>query len=382
MLNQLSGNTTDFVDGTNTCQPIQPVIWSVRLRSVNIIGNPNWAIIQRNVGSTLTNPADNSFIEDRWIAKNAGGGFQFTLSRIGGVIYAPGTNYLLADACERLTLTTQKTTLVAGDVLGFQQIIEGPCWRPLSKDVHSLSILCRSSVANLTFGLALRDPGGTRSLTKLCTLGAANTFTLITLPNLPLWDAGGTFTSAVGSAGYLLTITLAAGTTWMNSANDSWISANALGAPGQANFAASPVSSTFDLCAVQHEPGSQCTTLQDLPFDSNLSACQRYYDKTYSYGTAPGTATAIGSRCLPVVTAAAIAYGTNSFKRTMAKAPTMTFYNYGTGAANSIRDSLGADHAGPTANNINDSGFGSFSFTTAMTGAGAALVHWVADTGW
>ena len=34
LLAQVSGNTTDFVDGTNNSQPIAPVIWSARLRQL------------------------------------------------------------------------------------------------------------------------------------------------------------------------------------------------------------------------------------------------------------------------------------------------------------------------------------------------------------
>src|SRR4029077_9721368 len=37
LLKQVSGHTTDFIDGTNIAQLLQPVIWSARLRSFNAI---------------------------------------------------------------------------------------------------------------------------------------------------------------------------------------------------------------------------------------------------------------------------------------------------------------------------------------------------------
>src|SRR4029077_7860842 len=70
LLKQLSGNTTDFVDVTNTCQnlvtAIQPTIWSARLRSFNAIGNPTFEVSQRNAGNSVSNPSSGAFVIDRW----------------------------------------------------------------------------------------------------------------------------------------------------------------------------------------------------------------------------------------------------------------------------------------------------------------------------
>jgi len=385
LLELTSGGTYARITGQNVIDSVSanlnPTIWNVRLRSYNSIGNPNWEITQRNAGTSLTNPADNVFVEDRWTIRN-GAAIQCTVVRTGGNVYVPGTTFLLSGAFPRVTLTTQKTSLAVGDLLGFQQTIEGAYWRELSKDVHSVSLLVRSSVANLTFGLALRDPGGTRSLTKLCTLGAANTFTLITLPNLPVWDAGGTFTAAIGSAGYILTITLASGTTWMNSANDVWVASNAVGALGQANFAASPVNSTFDFCFCQHEPGAQSSTLQDLPFDSNLLACWRYFQKTYDFATKPGTVTQNGAAG-NVIVAGSQPRIAMPFRRTMAKAPTVLGYSPATGASANVRDvSAAADKAITAYLNVGEAGFNGCTITSPNAAVYAMEMHYTADTGW
>src|SRR6516162_4998461 len=125
----------------------------------------------------------------------------------------------------------------------------------LIRDVSSVSLLVRSTVANLKFGLALRDPTGSRSLTKLCTLGAANTITLITLPNLPVWPSAGTFTAQAGSIGYLLSICVASGSTSLSPANDTWQNGNFVAAVGQDNLAAT-ASGVFEAFVIQHSPGS------------------------------------------------------------------------------------------------------------------------------
>ena len=57
-------------------------------------------------------------------------------------------------------------------------------FRELAGDVHSVSLLVRSSVAGLKFGLILRDsPTTTKTLAKLCTIPSSGTWTLIQLPN-------------------------------------------------------------------------------------------------------------------------------------------------------------------------------------------------------
>src|SRR5258708_39852891 len=47
LLRRVSGLTTDFIDGSNHCQALQPVIWSARLRSFNTVGNPTFEVDQR-----------------------------------------------------------------------------------------------------------------------------------------------------------------------------------------------------------------------------------------------------------------------------------------------------------------------------------------------
>ena len=162
--------------------------------------------------------------------------------------------------------------------------------RELINDVHSISLLVYSSVAGLKFSVALRDPTDANSLVNLCTIPTANTWTLITLPNLPVWPAGGNFSILPGAQGYNLTVTLACGSTYMAPAAGTWQTGLFLGAPGMSSWVASPVNSTFFLAFVQHEPGALCTTLMDKPFSQNLDECLRYYQKTYAYGTKPGTA--------------------------------------------------------------------------------------------
>jgi hypothetical protein len=338
---------------------------------------------QKNVGNMLALTAGTGVI-DRWYV-SVTGTFRVSAGKQAAVwtspIVVPGTNFVISNNYLRTQLTTTQASLGATDNLNIFQQVEGPLFRELSFDVHSISLLVRSSVAGLNFGVNLRDQATGRSLSKLCTIPSANTWTLITLPNLPTWPSAGTFGITPGTLGYYLAVTLACGSTYMSSANDIWLaSGNLLGAVGQSNFAASPVNSTFDIAFCQHEPGGVCSTLMDKTWDQNYSECLRYYAKSYEHGTAPGTAASV----LPMLTTAAgvttQAVGTVSFPKPLAKAPTVTCYA-ASGAANS-GTIFGASTIGITASASSSKHINAVTIASAQTAGTGIQFHYTADTGW
>jgi hypothetical protein len=388
LLKQLSGNTTDFVDGTNTCQnlvnAVQPVIWSARLRSYNSISNPTFEGDQRNVGNAVVNPAAGTLIIDRWM-KAGGGTYTVNCRQVtpATIPVVPGTNFQITSKIFQVNLQTAQASLAAGDFLTIRQNVEGIKLRELINDVHSVSLLVQSTVAPLSFSLALRDAGNTRSLVKLCTISTANVWTLIPLANIPIWSASGSFNLTPGALGYLFEINLACGSTFMAPAADTWQNGQFYGAPGMSNFCNNVVNTIFAVAMVQHEPGALCTTLQDCPWQQNYDDCLRYYQKTYDYTVATGTVTAIGCRSFSALGAGAtLAFGPASFHKPLAKTPTMVLYNQATGAANSVQDGAGTNHASAGCVNIGTSGFTAINYATGVTAASAVYAHYTADTGW
>jgi hypothetical protein len=388
LVRQTSGLTTDFIDGTNTCQnlasAVQPTIWAARLRSFNAIGNPTFEVDQINCGSTLANA--NVKVVDRWGCFKAG-----TMAVSAGQLAStnvavPGTNFVISRSPFRVTLTTQETTLGSTDGLQISQVIEGPPWRELCGDVHSVSLLVRSSVAGLIFSLRISDnpQTQTQAIVYSYTIANANTWYLVTFPNIPVFPSGN-FSNLPGNIGYSLGITLAAGSTKLGTAGSWQANANLLGATGMSNFAAQAVNSTFDVAFVQHEPGSLCTTLIDKPFSQNLNECLRYYSKTYSYGTKAGTASTVPGRIffLQSLSGWGSIYNQARFKKTMAKGPTVTLYSDITGAANTIRDTTNtADRTANIGDIAGDDGFSNVGVTSPASGAVVYSYHYTADTGW
>jgi hypothetical protein len=364
---------------------IQPTIWSARLRSFNAIGNPNGEVSQRNVGNALSNPANLTFVEDRWAANTNLTGTNYVRITPTVPVLLPGTNFPISNGLLRFTVTTQKSTLAAGDLAGWMQTVEGSSFRELSTDVHSMSILVRSSVSPVRFGVWVGTPTPSYALTKLCTYTASPlTFQLIQLPNLPIWPAGGTFPVTPGSAGYRLGICFAAGSTLTSPANDIWQSggSNFLGAAGQDNFMANAVNSYIEIAFIQHEPGPVCSTLIDKPFSANLDECLRYYQKTYSYGGKPSAVDSTGVIVLQTQ-ANTNPLGPVRFHKPMAKGPTITAYSDGTGASGVVRDLYASgDRAVTGVFNPNDSGFGGFALSTNNASQTLYTFHYTADTGW
>jgi hypothetical protein len=382
-LQKLSGNTTDFLDGTNTFQPlapaVQPTIWSVRLRTWNSVSNPTFEVDQRNGAGSVA--VQTGFPQDRWQANKSGTLVCSEQQNVASPpILLPGTNFAITRNFLRITLNTQQASLGAGDYFFIGQNVEGPRFRELSSDVHSLSILARSSVANLKFSVALNSPDNSKSLVKLCTLGASG-LTLIQLPNIPVWT-GGNFSTAPGIAGYGLTICLAAGSTYTAPAVDTWQNGLFFGAPGMSNWAASPVNSTIDLAFIQHEPGAQCSTLIDCPFTANLDDCLRYFQKSYLYGTKPGTVTQAGARQIWLPSSNTAIFAPVSFVKPMAKTPTVTIWDPLSGSPNNYAYNNSSTTSASSPGNVGDAGYSGFTSGGAPVGPFYATWHHTADTGW
>jgi hypothetical protein len=393
-LQKLSGNTTDFLDGTNAFQnlasAIQPTIWSARLRSFNAIGNgnPTFEVDQRNVGNQLTfgapGTAVSAFALDRWTMQKNGATLTLTTQQVAGSGNTiPGTNFRISSKQFNVALTASQATLAAGDYINLLQSVEGSQLRELINDVHSISLLVYSNQV-MKFAVSIMDSNSTHTLSKLCSIPVANQWTLIQLPNLPVWTGSGNFPITPGTVGYYLQICLAAGATYMPPANDVWNAGNFMGAVGMTNFASLPTNTIFICGFVQHEPGAFCSTPIDCPFTQNYDDCLRYFCKSYNYGTKPGTASQPPGIKSFLVSSNLPTYivGNTGFSVRMATTPNVNAYAYdGTGGAVTNVQS-GANVGVSSVSGVGDSGFGAILVAPAQTAGAFFQAHYTADTGW
>jgi hypothetical protein len=363
-------------------------IWSVRLRSFNAIGNPTFEVDQANIHAGLTNSVSGTRIADRWLIGRGAGvtGTINTQCFNTALIKVPGTNFIISRSQLGLNTVTTQATLVANDNVRIDQNLEGPQIRELYGDVSSISILVYSStVAPFTFAVALRDPSVAHSIVYLLTIPTAAIWTLLTIPNIPAFSgvSGGTFNLLPGNIGYILTVCIACGPTLQAPSTGSWLSGNYIGAAGMTNGLAA--ANTFYLGFVQHEPGAQASTLIDKAFDQNLSECQRYFTKSYPYGSKPGDSS-LGYVCPFLIVpsspaSVSSAVGHLPFPKRMAKQP--TFISYATnGTINSSTTYSAGTVVGVAGVSGNDSGLTSLNYSAAQTGGMAMAFHYTADTGW
>ena len=131
----------------------------------------------------------------------------------------------------------------------------------------------------------------------------------------------------------LLSLSLGAGSGEVGSAG-SWGTSTYEGVTGQTNLIATN-GATWQITGVQLEAGTSATDFEQLPFDVNLSRCQRYYEKNFDYATAAQGGQSYAST---QTTLQATAYATSAlrhyayFKTRKRTTPTASFY-YVTGLA-------------------------------------------------
>jgi len=361
-----------------------PIITAIRLRSFSSVGNGTFEVDQRQCYSTVSNPAAGVFVQDRWQIQRSIPTGVFTWNCQPTKVNVPGTSFCISQRAPVLTVTTQQSSLATGDYCSLYNSVEGPSLRELINDVHSLSILAYSNVAGATFSVSLRDAAATYSLVNLCTIPSALTWTLFKFPSLPIWTSSATWNLTAGNLGYILSITVACGTTYIAPSAGTWVAGNYLAAPNQTNFFANAVNSYIGFGFIQHCPGSN-TDLIDVPFSQNLDGpmgCLRYFTKSYLYGTRAGTVMNTGEVRVPTIAGQHI-WAHVPFKRTMAKAPTVTGYSSNTGTINAAYDMVAVgDRTITSVFFPGDSCFGGFGLNAVNASQSGYQFHYTADTGW
>jgi hypothetical protein len=389
LLRQLSGNTTDFADGSNNYQSLAtasgPTIQLVRLRTLNTLGNPNFDVDQRQVRNTATiSGGTNYWICDRWL-RTGGGTYSVKCGTTPATVLIPGTSYQIGNYGLYAQVVTPQATLGATDLQTWITYVEGCNLRPLFGDVHSLSLMVGANVSPVNFSVAIRyATGGTYySLVLPCTYTAAGAAVqVINLPNLPVWTASAPWKLTAGNYGYDITVTLACGSTYVAPTNGVWLNGNYLAAAGMDNFVAKPAGSIFTLYFVQHEPGPECGPYIDPVFEESLSACQRYYCKSTSYGNLCPTSNEWRGMGMWISNTTACRLSLQ-FPVEMMSAPSVTIYDNGVTANAIYVDQYGSRACG-AGGLVTTTACGSCTLNANPGTAGTCEVlgQWVADTGW
>ena len=234
----------------------------------------------------------------------------------------------------KFQVTTADTSLSSAQYACVAQIIEAQNLQQLAygtnaaKDI-TVSFYVRSNKTG-TYCLCVEKNDSTRYLfVKEFTIDTADTWErkIITVPpDSNIKASGGAIANNNGD-GFRVFIFLASGSSY-HGTNNVWnTNTSYFTTSNQVNWLDS-TSNNFYLTGMQLEVGDTATDFEHRTFGDELARCQRYFCRTYTYGTATGTATANGCVSGPVF--AAITYsspGTFRFPVEMRSAPTVQVYS-------------------------------------------------------
>ena len=309
----------------------------------NRIINGAMVIDQRNAGASVT-ANDSVFPVDRFSIRTS-------LSSKGTA--QQSTTVPAGFKNSLLFTSTAATSLGASDYMTITQFIEGfnvadLGWGTANAQTVTLSFWVRSSLTG-TFGGSLNNTSS-RSYPFTYTISSANTFEYKTITIAG--DTSGTWPTDNTSC-IRLWLGLGVGSTYSGTAG-AWAGAAYLSATGATSVVGTN-GATFYITGVQLEKGSTATSFDYRPYGTELSLCQRYYEKSYDIGIAPGTAGTNGlQEHYGSCDQSGYSQAFRVFEVSKRATPTMSFWNYDGSAGNVYysRSGVGTTAASATANRV------------------------------
>ena len=307
----------------------------------NCIINGAMLIAQR--GTSFVAAASSIYVLDRW-SYNKAGAMVHTISQDTDVPTVAQAGVLFTNSL-RLNLTTADTAIAAGDYTFISQPIEGYNFQRIAQRVFTASFWVKATTAGV-YSIAFRNSGFDRSYVANFTISASATWEYKTVTVLASPSAG-TWNYTTG-AGLRVDIVLAAGTTFQTTSG-AWQTGGLIGTATNVN-GVNTGATDFRITGLQVEPGNVATEFDMVNIEDEISACQRYFWKSFPFAVAPiqngGFA---GSLIYRVANAGIFSTSRNpTFPVMMRAAPTVTTYNPQAANANWRNLSIPADSGVPT----------------------------------
>ena len=308
----------------------------------------NGAMVISQRGTSFAAPANGDYTLDRW---------QYISSQSAKAAIAQDTTVYPAGFTSSLKVTSSSPyTVGASEKFTIRQCIEGVNvadlgWGTANAKTVTLSAWVYSSLTG-TFGGSIYNYNANYSYPFSYSIPSANTWTQISItivgPTAGTWDTG-------TAGGTEVNFSLGAGATVSGTAG-SW-SANGYFSATGATSVVGTSSATFYITGVQLEVGTNATSFDYRPFGTELQLCQRYFQKSYNQGTAPGSAVNIGTEWLTLSSYTGRIATTTRFAVSMRTSASVIPYDW-VGAANRVRTSSGNGQTGYVLNGPSENNFG------------------------
>lgn len=275
-----------------------------------------------------------------------------------------------------LSCTTAKPSLNSTDVENIIQVIEGVNVRDLqwgTANAKPVTVqLWAYGTPGFVLPLSFRNSANNRSYVTTITLTAVPVLYTVTIPG----DSAGTWLSAVKTVGIYVAITFAAGSSFVTGTPNAWTNGQFVTAAGATNGLAA-VSNIARVSDIQLEKGSVATSYESRSFSYEQFLCMRYYEKSYDYGTIPGSAVQPGCEQWAVPATTVVAAGGVLVRYKVPKmVPGTVRMISAAGTLNFISDFANSTTRACTIGSQGENGFLAFAtWVVASNGFNAGL-HW------
>jgi hypothetical protein len=236
----------------------------------------------------------------------------------------------------RMNLTTPDTSIAVGDYCAIRQKVEGFNFASLAQKPFTLSFWVKAALAGV-YTVSFVNSAGDRSYVAEYTINAANTWekksvTVAASPSAGTWN----YTNGIGLQIFW---TLAGGSTFQTTPN-AWQTGSFFSTANQVN-GVNTGATDFRIAQVMLNSGNEASpfSLAGETIGGELTLCQRYYEKSYSQNTYPGSTSTAGAEeyafgySIGGVNAIGITVVYKVMKRAYA---TPVVYNTIAGASNSV----------------------------------------------
>jgi hypothetical protein len=303
------------------------------LSNRNMVINGAMNVAQRSTSVADVGGSSGYFTCDRWRVDTGNTAGRVTMSQASVTDLAGFANAL------KLDVTTSDTSIASGEVFRVGQRIEGQNLQQIAKGTASAKALTLSFYvkgnAAATYVAQLKDADNTRANTQ--NFSVTTSWTRVKLT----YVADTTGTLGDDNANSLEVMF------WLHGGSDftsGTFASNTWASETNANNYAGSNTSIFDstdrelfITGVQLEVGETATPFEHEDFGTTLAKCQRYYNKSYAYATAVGTASTytgsfLGTRGSGIFNCNII------FPTSMRTAPTVTIYSPETGTSGKCRN--------------------------------------------
>ena len=239
----------------------------------NRIINGDMRIDQRNAGASVTPTVSGTYTLDRWK----------TMLTVASKFSVQRSTTAPTGFANSLLVTSLSAYSLGDDIFSVNQLIEGLNvsdldWGTANAKTVTLSFWVRSSLTG-SFGGAITSASSgafsySNSYPFAYTISAANTWEQKTV--VISGPTSGTFSNSTSD--YLSVVfSLGAGSAYSGTAG-AWVSGTRVQPTGSVNLCATN-GATLYITGVQLEVGSVATPFERRPYGTELSLCQRYYEK-------------------------------------------------------------------------------------------------------